>query len=138
MNSPISRFRMFRQHSQRYNRANLAKGLKVKHVLQIAIVVVVLTWVSYELRLTQKPASRFGGSVFQDTVQDTSLGRKALKPEGEPGKFHSEIERDIQADLDDTVTKSSQEGMVYSSTSVIALRICYCFISFICACNNMC
>ena len=115
MNSPSSRFKMFRAHSQRYNRANMAKGLKVKHVLQIVIVIVVLTWVTYELNLTQKSTSKTSRSAFQDTEQDTSLGRKALKPEGEPGKFH--LEKGIRTDLDDTVTKSSPEGMTYCFTS---------------------
>jgi hypothetical protein len=116
MTSPSSRFRMFRQPSQRYSRANMAKGLKVKHVLQIAIVIVVVTWVTYELNLAQKPASKTSSSIFQDAEKDTFLGRKALKPEGGPGKIDLKIENDIPTDLDDTATRSSQQGMAYCST----------------------
>ena len=119
MNSPSARFRMFRQHSQRYSRTNLAKGLKVKHVLQIAVVVVVLTWVMYELNLSIKPASQTGSAVFDDAEQEAFLGRKALKPEGGPGKFGwgeekgtmpKDVQKELATDRDDSVTKSSQEG----------------------------
>ncbi|KAG0561952.1 hypothetical protein KC19_9G105700 [Ceratodon purpureus] len=118
MNSPSARFRMFRQHSQRYSRTNLAKGLKVKHVLQIAVVVVVLTWVMYELNLSIKPASQTGSAVFDDAEQEAFLGRKALKPEGGPGKFGwgeekgtmpKDVQKELATDRDDSVTKSSQE-----------------------------
>lgn len=61
---------MFRYTSDRYHRS---KGLKVKHVLQIAMITVVVTWVIYQLNQSQKPDDKA-------LEKDPPFGRKALKP----------------------------------------------------------
>lgn len=130
MTSPSSHFTMFRQPAQRYQRA---KGLKVKHVLQIAIVTVVLTWVAYELNQSRKPAGsqgQDGSADFRGTVQDSSLERRALKPEGEPRK----TEREITTNTEDTTTKSSLQGM---GSSYFISSCSISTISYISTCDSV-
>ncbi|XP_024381364.1 uncharacterized protein [Physcomitrium patens] len=101
---------MYRHHSPRYQGA---KGLKVKHVLQIAILTVILTWVVYELSRIQKssPSDGQDRSSLQATIPEPLSGRKVLKPRDKPGKLDWELE------IDDTTTKSSsEENLVWSKS----------------------
>lgn len=100
---------MYRHHSPRYQGA---KGLKVKHVLQIAILTVILTWVVYELSRIQKssPSDGQDRSSLQATIPEPLSGRKVLKPRDKPGKLDWELE------IDDTTTKSSSEGAASCSS----------------------
>lgn len=80
MSSPTLGSRMFRHPSHRYQKA---KGLKVKHVVQIAMVTVVLTWVMYQLNQAQKHGhahaeENISTISLDDLRKDSSLGRKGL------------------------------------------------------------
>lgn len=87
MSSPTLGSRMFRHPSHRYQKA---KGLKVKHVVQIAMVTVVLTWVMYQLNQAQKHGhahaeENISTISLDDLRKDSSLGRKGLIPGHETG-----------------------------------------------------
>lgn len=96
MSSPTLGSRMFRHPSHRYQKA---KGLKVKHVVQIAMVTVVLTWVMYQLNQAQKHGhahaeENISTISLDDLKKGSSLGRKDLIPGRETGDSESVKKKD--------------------------------------------
>ncbi len=128
MYSPIWASTMF-PSSQRHQKS---KGLKVKHLVQIAMITLVLTWVIYQLNHSQRPANtshdvaaanNHVGAVWDSRKEDL-FGRKELKPDlqvmkqqqqEEEEEQEQEQEQEQEVDRDEPADEERDEGNAFNA-----------------------